>query len=99
MENRHGLTTQLAYTWSHNIDEVSNDLDGLSNPYNAKYDRGSDTGFDRRHIFNASYVYALPFFAQERRTWRRVKSSEAGRSPGITVARNGSASVHHLHRL
>ena len=64
MENRHGLTTQLAYTWSHNISEVSNDLNGLSNPYNAKYDRGSDTAFDRRHIFNASYVYALPWFAK-----------------------------------
>ncbi|MGA9465083.1 MAG: TonB-dependent receptor [Terracidiphilus sp.] len=62
-ENRHGLTTQLAYTWSHNISEVSNDLNGLSNPYNAKYDRGSDTSFDRRHIFNASYVYAFPWFA------------------------------------
>ena len=64
LENRHGLTTQLAYTWSHNISEVSNDLNGLSNPYNPKYDRGSDTGFDRRHIFNASYVYALPFFSK-----------------------------------
>jgi Carboxypeptidase regulatory-like domain len=61
-ENRHGLTTQLSYTWSHNISEVVNDLGGLSNPYNAKYDRASDTGFDRRHIFNASYVYAVPFF-------------------------------------
>ena len=34
VENRHGLTTQVAYTWSHNIDEVSNDLNGLSNPFN-----------------------------------------------------------------
>jgi hypothetical protein len=62
MENRHGLTTQVAYTWSHNISEVTNDLGGLSNPYNAKYDRASDTGFDRRHVFNVSYVYAIPFF-------------------------------------
>ncbi len=60
-ENRHGLTTQVAYTWSHNIDEVSNDLNGLSNPFNPKYDRGSDTSFDMRHIINISYVYALPF--------------------------------------
>ena len=62
VENRHGLTTQVAYTWSHNIDEVANDLNGLSNPFNAKYDYGSDTSFDRRHILNASFVYALPFF-------------------------------------
>jgi hypothetical protein len=64
LENRHGLTTQVAYTWSHNISIVVNDLGGLSNPYNARYDRGSDTGFDRRHILNVSYVYELPFFAK-----------------------------------
>jgi len=60
-ENKHGLTSQLAYTWSHNISIVSNDLNGLTDPFNPRYDRGSDTGFDRRHIFNASYVYNLPF--------------------------------------
>ena len=60
-ENKHGLTTQLSYTWSHNVSIVSNDLNGLSDPFNPRYDSGSDTGFDRRHIFNASYVYKLPF--------------------------------------
>ena len=64
VENRHGVTTQVAYTWSHNIDEVSNDLGGLSNPFNAKYDYGSDTTFDRRHILNVSYIYTIPFFAK-----------------------------------
>jgi hypothetical protein len=64
VENRHGLTTQVAYTWSHVIDEVANDLNGLSNPFNPRYDRGSDTSFDRRHIFNVSYIYASPFFAK-----------------------------------
>lgn len=62
IENRHGLTTQFAYTWSHNIDLGSNDLNALSNPYNPAYDRGSDNAFDRRHILNVSYIYALPFF-------------------------------------
>ncbi len=33
MENRHGLTTQVAYTYSHEIDEVSNDLGSVSNPF------------------------------------------------------------------
>jgi hypothetical protein len=61
LENRHGLTTQLAYTWSHEIDEVTGDLNGLSNPFNTAYDRGSGT-LDRRHVFNASYVYNLPFY-------------------------------------
>jgi hypothetical protein len=88
MENRHGVTVQLAYTWSHEIDEVSSDLNGLSNPFNAKYDRGSG-GLDRRHIFNANYIYALPFFAKS--------SNLAARDilggwefSGVTVAEKGT---------
>jgi hypothetical protein len=70
-ENKHGLTAQLAYTWSHEIDTAANDLNGLSNPYNPSYDRGSGA-FDRRHIFNASYVYAMPFFQHAGNTFERV---------------------------
>lgn len=62
VESKHGLTTQVAYTWSHNISIIANDLGGLSNPFNARYDYGSDTGFDRRHVLNISYIYALPWF-------------------------------------
>jgi hypothetical protein len=62
VENRHGLTTQVAYTWSHLMSIVANDLNGISNPFNTKYDYGSDLGFDRRQILNVSYVYALPFY-------------------------------------
>lgn len=61
IENRHGLTLQLAYTYSHEIDLGSNDLNAISNPFNKEYDRGSGA-FDRRHIFNANYDYKLPFF-------------------------------------
>jgi hypothetical protein len=68
VDNRHGLTTQIAYTWSYMIDIGQNDLAGLSNPFDPRYDRGSDAGtnggvgFDRRHIFNVSYVYQIPFY-------------------------------------
>jgi hypothetical protein len=87
-ENKHGLTTQLAYTWSHNIDEVTNDLGGLSDPYNAKYDRASDTGFDRRNIFNASYVYALPWYNKSSNL--ALREIVGGWSiSGITVAEAG----------
>jgi hypothetical protein len=69
MENRHGLTLELAYTYSHEIDVESTDLttqteagtSTVSDPYNLHYDRGSGL-FDRRHIFNANYIYNLPFF-------------------------------------
>ncbi|MGA7521711.1 MAG: TonB-dependent receptor [Acidobacteriaceae bacterium] len=71
MNNRHGLTVQLAYTYSHEIDIQSADLTTddqqgtsgtLSDPYDKYYDRGSGN-FDRRHIFNANYIYNFPFFA------------------------------------
>ena len=62
MENRHGLTMQVAYTWSHEIDIVSNDLTAVANPFDLSYMRGSGA-LDRRHVFNVNYVYSLPFFA------------------------------------
>ena len=62
MENRHGLTMQAAYTWSHEIDIVSNDLNAVANPFDLSYNKGSGA-LDRRHIFNVNYVYSLPFFA------------------------------------
>jgi hypothetical protein len=60
MENKHGLTAQFAYTWSHQIDEETDDLSSISNPFNLRYDRGPG-GYDRRHIFNTSYIYNIPF--------------------------------------
>jgi len=62
IENRHGLTTQVSYTWSHLMSIVAQDLNAISNPFNAHYDWGSDTGVDRRNILNISYVYALPWY-------------------------------------
>ncbi|MGB6192433.1 MAG: TonB-dependent receptor [Terracidiphilus sp.] len=68
MENRHGLTLQLSYTWSHEIDIQSGDLGStnqqgsgglLSNPFNTLYDRGSGT-IDRRNVFGANYIYNFP---------------------------------------
>jgi len=37
------------------------DLNGASNPFNLRYDRASG-GYDRRHNFEANYVYNIPFF-------------------------------------
>jgi Carboxypeptidase regulatory-like domain len=72
VENRHGLTTQVAYTWGHNISIVPNDLNIISNPFNAGYDKGSDTSFDRRQILNVSYVYALPWYNKSPNTFARL---------------------------
>ena len=84
----------MAYTWSHNIDEVSNDLNGLSNPFNPKYDRGSDTTFDMRHNLNVSYVYALPFFASSSNTLARMTLGGWSVS-GITAAHSGVPQYIH----
>jgi len=61
VQNRWGLSGEIDYTWSHEIDITTQDLAGVSNPWNLNYDKGS--GFlDRRHILSANYVYHLPIF-------------------------------------
>jgi len=87
MENRHGLTLQLAYTYSHEIDEVTNDLNSLSNPFDPRYDRGSG-GFDRRHILNMNYIYNLPFFANSTNLLERTALG-GWQFSGITVWQSG----------
>ncbi|MGB6692114.1 MAG: TonB-dependent receptor [Terracidiphilus sp.] len=88
IENRHGLTTQVAYTWAHNISDVSNDLYGLSDPYNTRYDRGSDNTFDRRNDLNVSYVYDLPWFTRSSNLAAREVLGGWSVS-GITFAESG----------
>ena len=61
VQNKWGLSGELDYTWSHEIDVTSYDLNGVSNPYNLKYDKGSGA-LDRRQMVNANYVYNLPIF-------------------------------------
>jgi len=79
MENRHGLTLQLSYTYGHEIDIQSGDLgstgqqnsnNNISNPFDTRYDRGSGT-IDRRHVFNANYIYDFPSL-QSSGTFTRV---------------------------
>lgn len=96
MENKHGLTLQLAYTWSHEIDIMSTDLTTgtlagsggtLSDPYNPKYDRGSGL-YDRRNIFNANYIYAEPFFRHSNALMREVAGG--WQIAGVTQAEGGA---------
>lgn len=97
MQNKHGLTVQLAYTWSHEIDIMSGDLTDdaqqgsnnlISNPFNFDYDRGSGT-IDRRNVFNVNYIYDLPFFMHSSNGF--VRSALGGwQLSGITVAESGA---------
>jgi hypothetical protein len=87
MQNKHGLSLQVAYTWSHEIDLQSGDLSTASNPYNLNYDHGSGL-YDRRNILNVNYVYDLPFF----KTGNFGERFFLGgwQLAGVTVAESGS---------
>ncbi len=86
-ENKWGLTSQLAYTYSHLIDSASGDLGGIPNPFSAHYGKGSGA-YDRRQIFNVSYVYALPFAKHSSNVAAREIIGGWGIS-GVTVFQRG----------
>ena len=62
IQNRWGLSGEVDYTYSHEIDLTSSDLTAVSNPWNLKYDKSSGN-LDRRHILSINYIYNLPFLA------------------------------------
>jgi hypothetical protein len=88
MDNWHGLTLQVAYTYSHELDEVTNDLNSLSNPFNPRYDYGSG-GFDRRNILNMNYIYNLPFFEHSSNLAARTALG-GWQFSGVTVWQSGT---------
>jgi len=61
VQNKWGLSGELDYTWSHEIDLTSGDLATVSNPWNLKYDKAGGS-YDRRHILQGNYIYKLPIF-------------------------------------
>jgi hypothetical protein len=87
MENKHGLTFQMAYTYSHEMDSQSNDLGGVSDPFNIRYDYGSGA-LDRRQIFNVNYIYVFPFFANSGNTFEKVALGGWELS-GVTFVQSG----------
>ncbi len=87
VENKHGFTVQLSYTWSHEIDLANGDLARLSNPFNPDYDRSSGS-LDRRHIFSANYIYSVPFFKNGNFLERQALSG--WQISGITIANSGT---------
>ncbi len=56
-----GLQSHLAYTWSHSIDNESND--SIANPSSAVFDSRLDrasSDFDLRHSFAGAITYSIP---------------------------------------
>ena len=59
------LSFDLAYTWSHSLDDSSDRYDGgFVDAYNFALTRAS-SNFDQRHLLNMQYVYDLPFFTRQ----------------------------------
>jgi Carboxypeptidase regulatory-like domain/TonB-dependent Receptor Plug Domain len=62
---RSGVTLGLAYTYGKSMDDSSNYTDILPDSYNHSNLWGPSE-YDVRHIFIANYLYALPFFKNQR---------------------------------
>lgn len=65
-QSRHGLSFEIDYTYSHQIDSTQTSVDVDNNnptydPWNLKYDKGSGS-LDRRQVLSINYEYHLPIF-------------------------------------
>jgi hypothetical protein len=71
----HGLSYQVAYTWSHTTSDVplTSFTSATTDPFNFGIDKG-DSDLDRRHMFVANAVYELPSF----KSWGSVASAVLG---------------------
>ena len=63
VQGRWGMSGEVDYTFSHEIDITSTDDSTIDNPFNIKYNKGSG-GFDRRHILSINYIYKIPLFKE-----------------------------------
>jgi hypothetical protein len=86
-----GLELLAHYTWAHTLDVSSNSNAGERNtqdPYHWWYDH-SNSSWDYRHRFVASYVYDLPFFRNTKNAF--LKYAIAGwQANGITQIQSGA---------
>ena len=80
---------QVAYTLSRNMTDASNDRDTVDLPQNP-LDLGAEYAIartDRTHVFNANYVYELPFFKDSHGLLRQVLGG--WEVSGITTFQSG----------
>lgn len=69
-----GFTITLAYTYSKNYTDSTNDRDAIDDPQNP-FDTSTEYAearTSRPHIFSASYVYELPFFKKSSNSLARL---------------------------
>jgi hypothetical protein len=91
----HGLTSQVAFTWSHSIDtgDATSDLGGATGfqPADSTNLRGSrgNSMFDQRRALLISYLYELPF-QKLTENWSAV--TRGWQLSGVMTFRDGLAS-------
>ena len=69
----HGLTLQAAYTWSHAIDDSTStylETSGAINDYTLSRWKGTGD-INRFQVFQANFIYALPFFKNASNSFAR----------------------------
>lgn len=82
-----GLELNAAYTYSHSIDDSSDNADfGFVNSYNLNAYRAS-SNFDQRHNLTLAYVYDAPFFKKNGLTHKLLGGWQWS---GITLIQSGS---------
>ena len=82
------LTLQGAYTYAHELDDTSDDLTSVSDPFNRALDYATGN-YDRRHVAIFSYVYQLPFFRDSKNAF--VHTALGGwELSGITMFETGT---------
>jgi hypothetical protein len=85
-----GASVTLAYTFSKNMTNATNDRDAVDIPQNpqAKDAEYAEARTSRPHVFSASYVYELPFFKKSKSSL--VRNLLAGwQISGITNIESG----------
>jgi hypothetical protein len=82
-----GLELNMAYTYSHSIDDSSDRGDAtFVDSYNLSANKAS-SNFDERHILNISYVYDLPFFSKSSGMMKTLLGG--WQLSGITTSQSG----------
>lgn len=80
-----GLSLTANYTWSRTLDTTSGTP---QDAYNARVDYGL-SGIHRKHLFNANYIYELPFFRRSQSAM--VRSILGGwEVAGVTTYQSGA---------
>ena len=88
--NLHGITTQISYTWSHSLDEVSQSRSALpQDSTNLKGDYGNGAIDTRQHLLNVCHILAS-------RRWQRAEAAAERLAGQLTYQSARGAALYRL---